>query len=121
MFYIYKTINLINNKIYIGQTTKNDPYYLGGGLYLVRAIRKYGKSNFKIEIIQKCNSLIELNKVKKYWIKTLKSQDKNIGYNIANGGNSIGKHSKITKEKQDKLIKIKNELKNLKKKQVSLE
>ena len=90
---IYKTINLVNGKFYIGQTITNNPYYFGSGIYLVRAIKKYGKKNFKREIIQYCNSLKHLNEREQYWIKKLKSQDRNIGYNIENGGNSVGKHS----------------------------
>jgi len=43
---IYLTTNLLNGKIYIGQSVKNDPYYLGGGKNLKRSIKKYGRSNF---------------------------------------------------------------------------
>ena len=52
--YLYKTTNLINNKYYYGMhsTSKLDDGYLGSGLILRRAIRKYGKDNFKREIIE---------------------------------------------------------------------
>ena len=40
---IYKTKNLVNNKIYIGQDKNNNPKYLGSGLILNRSIKKYGK------------------------------------------------------------------------------
>ena len=55
--YIYKTTNLINGKIYIGKRQKQefDKYYLGSGIYLKKAIEKYGKENFSCEIIDKCN------------------------------------------------------------------
>jgi len=39
---IYKTINLINNKSYIGKDHKNNPEYLGSGKLLKHAIKKYG-------------------------------------------------------------------------------
>ena len=43
MGYIYLTTNLINNKRYIGMTTKNDSNYFGSGKLIKWAIKKYGK------------------------------------------------------------------------------
>lgn len=83
---VYKTTNLINGKIYIGQDLNNNPNYLGSGLMLNNAIKKYGKENFKKETIEVCNSKEELNEREKFWIKELNSQDRKIGYNIADGG-----------------------------------
>jgi group I intron endonuclease len=83
---VYKTTNLINGKFYIGQDLNNNPNYLGSGLMLNNAIKKYGKENFKKEIIEVCNSKDELNEREKFWIKELNSQDREIGYNIADGG-----------------------------------
>lgn len=52
--FIYKTTNLINNKYYIGMHSTNviDDGYLGSGTRLTRAIRKYGKENFRREILE---------------------------------------------------------------------
>ena len=54
--YIYKTTNLINGKIYVGQhkCSKNsiDESYIGSGIYLKHAIEYYGKNNFKCEILE---------------------------------------------------------------------
>ena len=60
--YLYKTTNLINNKYYYGihSTNNIDDGYLGSGTYLRRAIRKYGKDNFKREIIKMFDSREEL-------------------------------------------------------------
>ena len=54
MYYIiYKTTNLINNKIYIGYHSTKDlnDSYLGSGMRLKQAIEKYGESNFKRDIL----------------------------------------------------------------------
>ncbi len=99
---IYCTKNLINGKIYIGQDRYNNPKYFGSGLKLKQAIKKYGKNNFEKSILQECHSLEELNKAEKYWIKELKSQNRNIGYNIADGGTG----GKIVKEPWNKGIKM---------------
>jgi hypothetical protein len=47
---IYKTTNLINGKMYVGQDSHNNPLYLGSGKVLGLAIEKYGIENFKKEI-----------------------------------------------------------------------
>ena len=87
--YIYKTTNLINGKIYIGQ--KQSPVflgekYLGSGLKIKRAIDKYGKENFNVELVYLCKDKQELNQMEIYYIDKYHSTDPNIGYNIAYGG-----------------------------------
>lgn len=84
--YIYKTTCLFNNKIYIGQK-KNlfDKKYYGSGIALTAAIKKYGKENFIVELIEYCYCKFDLDKQEKFWIKTLDAFSPN-GYNIAEGG-----------------------------------
>ena len=87
--YIYKTINLINNKIYVGKK-KSDVFlkeqYLGSGKYITNAINKYGKENFSVELIDSAETLEELNEKEIYWINYFDARNSNIGYNIAPGG-----------------------------------
>lgn len=83
---IYKTTNILNGKFYVGQDLHNNPEYLGSGLILNNAINKYGKENFKKETIEICNTKEDLNKKEKFWIKELKSQNREVGYNISDGG-----------------------------------
>ena len=61
--YIYKTTNCINQKIYIGKKESSEyiPTYYGSGYLLKKAINKYGKENFTVEILDTANSLEELN------------------------------------------------------------
>ena len=50
--YVYKTTNLINGKIYIGQNKGTiDLSYLGSGKLIFRAIKKYGRKNFRLEVL----------------------------------------------------------------------
>jgi len=108
--HIYKTTNLINGIIYVGQNKNNNKYYLGSGDKIRAAIKKYGKENFKKEILEECKNLETLNEREIYWIDKLKATDKSIGYNIDPGGSDpqrfgdlngmFGrKHSRETKEK----------------------
>jgi len=63
MFYtVYKTTNLINGKIYVGLhvTSNLEDDYLGSGVQLKSAVKKYGKENFKREYIKVCNSPEEM-------------------------------------------------------------
>ena len=112
---IYKTTNLINGKIYVGQDSKNNFEYLGSGNLIRRSVKKYGKENFKKEILCECKTKEELNEREIYWIKKLKSQNKNIGYNITDGGNQIST-VKSVKEKISQTLKGKknSELSNFK-------
>lgn len=89
MSYIYKTTNLITNKIYIGQSTKQGKSYIGGGKVLKNSIKKHGKKNFKKEIIIEGNFNKELlNDLEKHYIRLFNSTNKKIGYNITEGGNA---------------------------------
>ena len=81
---VYKTTNLLNGKFYVGKHTKDDPNYLGSGVILHRAIRKYGRENFKREILCECESEEDLDERERYWINKLDARTK--GYNIGQGG-----------------------------------
>lgn len=83
---IYKTTNLINNKFYIGQEKNDSDSYLGSGKILKNAIQKYGKENFRKEILEICESEKELDEKEIYWIKKLNATNRKIGYNICEGG-----------------------------------
>lgn len=86
--YIYKTTNTINDKIYIGQhkSTFFNPKYKGSGVLIRRAFNEYGKNNFKVELIESCETQDEMNTKEKYYINLFNSMNKEIGYNITQGG-----------------------------------
>lgn len=93
--YIYKVTNVINNKVYIGQTTDTlekrwkrhiNSAKKGSNLYFHRALIKYNINNFKIENIDQAQSKKELNDKEKYWIAYYKSYVKDFGYNLTKGG-----------------------------------
>lgn len=86
--YVYKTTNLTNNKIYIGQHKVNndefDTSYFGSGTYLKEAINKYGIENFKCELLEWCNSEEELDKRELELIDEYKSLFIYGNYNLSN-------------------------------------
>lgn len=83
---IYKTTNLINGKIYIGYDTKEDSNYLGSGSIFRKAIKKYGKENFRKSIIDSSDSFEELCLKEIFWIDFYNARDSEIGYNVSEGG-----------------------------------
>lgn len=103
---VYKITNLVNNKIYIGQDSKDRNDYMGSGKLIIIAINKYGLSSFKKEILDNVNNLDELNEREIYWINFYNSTNKNIGYNISLGGqNSILLNEEFL-DKRNKSISI---------------
>lgn len=86
-FYIYLTINKVNNKKYIGQHYGEiNDNYLGSGKLLKRAFSKYGKENFKKEILYIAKDEEELNLKEKYYIQKYNAVKDNNFYNLIEGG-----------------------------------
>ena len=102
--YIYKTTNLVNDKIYIGQHHGDiDLHYHGSGKLIRYAIKKYGVQYFKTEVLEECNCDAMLNEREVFWIKYYNSTDKSIGYNIHKGGISSPLAGKVSHRKGKKL------------------
>ena len=95
---IYKIINTINNKIYIGQSIdikrrwndhkselRRNAHY---NIYLQQSWNKYGEENFIFEVIEfnKKFTNEDLNELEIYYIDKLKTFDNNFGYNLTIGG-----------------------------------
>lgn len=100
--YIYLTTCLITNKIYIGQHCAKsfDQRYHGSGILIKKAIKKYGKINFKTILLEEIyTNQNDLNLREQYYINKYNSTDREIGYNLDNGGTGLGKHSLSTKQK----------------------
>lgn len=84
---IYKTVNQINGHEYIGKHQTNDPNddYIGSGKRLRRAIEKYGRSNFKKEILFVFDTEHEMN-VKEAELVTEEYCQRKDTYNLCSGG-----------------------------------
>lgn len=115
---IYIIKNLINNKIYVGQSIDikrrfyTHKYKLNSckhpNKYLQEEWIKYGKENFVFEIVEKCNKEL-LKEKEKYWIKHYNANNKKIGYNISKGGNG-GNINYICSEETKQKLREKNSL-----------
>lgn len=99
---IYLVTNLINNKLYIGQTVralkKRWLCHQLKGDALFNAIQKYGAENFSIIELDNALTIEELNEKEIYWIKFLNTVAP-YGYNIRLGGNGGGHLSEETRRK----------------------
>jgi hypothetical protein len=85
--FTYKTTNLINGRYYLGMHSTNriDDGYLGSGKRLYYELNKYGRDNFKFEILEQFNSREELVQAE---INLITEQDlKNLNcLNLKQGG-----------------------------------
>lgn len=98
IYYIYKRTNLLNGKIYIGQT-KQDPKKRwndedNSNQKIGIAVREQGKENFKNEIIEIHHSLEKTLEREQYWIAYYNSNNPNKGYNGNKGGGGGNSTSK---------------------------
>lgn len=80
--YIYQVTNTLNHKTYIGKRKGSfDPSYLGSGKIIKQSVKKNGKSNFRLKLIEECHSLEQLNEREMHYIAKFSPE-----YNIAKGG-----------------------------------
>lgn len=105
-YIVYMHKNKINDKVYIGITSQKPQNRWGSngskykkGLRFYNAIKKYTWQNFEHIILFEKLTKKEAEQKEIELIRQYKSNDVNYGYNIANGGNSKGKHSEETKRK----------------------
>lgn len=116
--HVYKITDLTNDFIYVGQHCKeNLEAYLqwnikaaegnrGNKKRLYRAMRAHGGKNFKIESLARLVDGLPvedarelLDKIEILFIRCLRSNDPNIGYNLtAGGGGQLGRRWKHTEE-----------------------
>lgn len=87
---IYKATNMINGKIYIGQTVRPlkeriHNHYKSDHGYFPKALRKYGLDNFQFTILETLDSREMLDIREVYWINYCGCKWPN-GYNLTNGG-----------------------------------
>ena len=116
-YIVYRTTNLINGRYYIGShhTFKIEDGYLGSGVILKKALRKYGRSNFSREVICFCTSYEAMREVEtcfvKYHLDNFASRCYNISYSgtgamLGELNSFYGKtHTDETKEKLSELAK----------------
>jgi group I intron endonuclease len=92
--YVYLTTNLVNGKQYIGDhTIKNDKkYYIGSGILLLYAIKKYGECNFFKEILEWFPTRQEAFNAQVKYINEFNTLIPN-GYNISPKGGHLAKES----------------------------
>ncbi len=108
---IYKITNKLNGKIYVGQhkIRENEAprEYMGKGIAIQEAYKKYGRANFEKEIIEYIFDNEKHEKVSEreiFWIKELNSKYPN-GYNISNGG-----EGGCTKESAKKVLPLEKQM-----------
>ena len=106
---IYKITNLVNDKVYIGQSARgvtqrfnrhiNDAMTNRLDTHFARAIRKYGPDNFVVEVIDTADTQDELNHKEQYWIREYDSIRH--GYNETDAMCKCGGNTYMSKTKRE--------------------
>lgn len=106
--YIYKVTNLVNGKVYIGQSVDPIKRILQHinvrskqGYLLNYAVKKYGIDNFLFEVIKSEVPIEQINECEIQCIKEHNCKNPN-GYNLTDGGEGIQGHSH-TQETKNKM------------------
>lgn len=102
---VYVHINKINGKVYVGRTKRKpeDRYGMNGSCYLRRdknsgkylqplfanAIKKYGWDKFEHDVVASNLTEKESRNFEKLLIKALRSNEKEFGYNMTEGGEDL--------------------------------
>ena len=125
-FYVYKHVNKINGKIYVGITSNIKDRWSRNGkrysscAYFFKAIQKYGWNGFEHIVLESNLTEAEALKRESYWIQFYHSNDKNYGYNLTSGGEYF-EFSEETKEKMSQSRQKYLEKENIKKSGLCLE
>ena len=111
---IYKYTNLINGKVYIGQTKQTleqrdykHQTQLNDNTYFHRAIKKYGRDNFSLELVEDNIPFNELDEKEKYYINYFESfYVTGKGYNLTQGGQWGPQTQKLTIQQADEIKQL---------------
>jgi len=101
---IYKALNKVNGKIYIGQTIRSLDFRIEEHLrkksHFSNALKKYGLQSFEFSVIDSTLLKEIANEKEKYWIKFFDCKYPK-GYNLTAGGRgNLGhKHTEETRKK----------------------
>lgn len=102
--YVYLVRNMVNGKVYIGKTQTtpqrrfrshvSDAKTRSGSL-VHSAIRKYGEHSFSVVELHRAFTKAELNEMEKRSIWSHESCNRDVGYNIAKGGDGYSRKKKL--------------------------
>lgn len=107
MAIVYCTTNLINGKKYIGSTKVSDANYFGSGVYIKKALKKYGKENFVRQVLWEGESKFRWE-MENYWLDYFNCANNKMFYNVseqAGGKADVNLGRKLSKEHKEAISK----------------
>ena len=100
--YVYISKNEVDGTRYVGQHKgKFDPSYKGSGVFLILAIKKYGKENFSVRPVEYAETPQQLNEKEKKWIAKTNAADSKKYYNISRNAGGPGDAKKTEEHKRN--------------------
>jgi len=99
---VYITTNRLNGRKYIGSHNNKKKNYLGSGIYLNKAIKKYGKEYFIREILWEGPAKYRYE-MEEYYINYYNAADNGLFYNVSDKGVGIYPGHKFSDESKAKI------------------
>ena len=99
---IFKVENISNGKTYVGYAVNDNPNNLGTGKYIKRAVKDFGTTSFRRDVLERFDEEESLGIVMdrvEFWIKKFKSDNPKFGYNES-VQEMIPQKKKLTKKLQ---------------------
>lgn len=107
-YYLYRTVNLVNGNYYIGVHGSNNPEqddYFGSGTLINKAVKKYGRDNFRTDILEYFDTWEKALAREKEVVNSVLLEDPK-SYNLIEGGTGVCKKPVLLQSPEGSVVRV---------------